>query len=239
MSTSLFRGRVIAALAASISLVAAALLGTQWAVGQDQGAILLRMQRSRTTVETDATGGTHGMGGNIYSLGADASQMATSNYPNSASCLVVYSDGKYVLEKRDESTVGRPKVKSAEGTLGRDELQQLRAILDNGDLKKVTGLKSPEPPAEVTTLREAEMVDVQINREGETQKFVALKERFKTQGTTGVSTAAATGMDVYLDNASAYRKSLNPLVKWFENVEKKSKSSFKEATPQYCTAMSF
>lgn len=234
MSAISFRGRVIAPFAATISL-----LLTQGGFSQDQASTLLRLQRSRTTVETDASGGMRGAGGDIYTLGANASQMSTASYPNSGSCLVVYNDGKYVLEKRDESTVGKPKVKTAEGTLGADDLQQLKAILDNGDLKKVTGLKPPEPPSDAQTLREAEMIDVQVNREGETQRFVAIKERFKAQGTTGVSTAAATGMDVYLDNASAYRKTLNPLVKWFDGVEKKSKSSFKESKPQYCEAMAF
>jgi hypothetical protein len=152
---------------------------------------------------------------------------------------VVYNDGKYAFERRDESTVGKPKVRSAEGTLGGDDLQQLKAILDNEELKKVTGLKPPETPANAAMLREAEMMEVVIDREGQAQQFVAVKERFKTQGSTGVSTAAGTGMDVYLDNASAYRKNLNPLVKWFEGVEKKSKSSLKESKPQYCTAMTF
>ena len=195
------------------------------------------MQRSRTTVETDATGGTHAPGGNIYSLGSDAGQMATASYPNSGSCLVVYNDGKYVLEKRDESTVGKPKIKTAEGKLGTDELQQLKTILDNEELKKVTGLKPPELPPDARTLREAEMTEVLIDHGGEMQHFVAIKERFKTQAISGVSSAAATGLDVYLDNASAYRKNLNPLVKWFEGLEKKSKSSLKDAKPQYCSAM--
>jgi len=234
MSAPSFRGRVIAQFAATISL-----LVTQVALGQDQTPTLLRLQRSRTTVETDATGGMRGAGGDIYSLGANAAQMGTASYPNSGSCLVVYNDGRYVLEKRDESTVGKPKVKTAEGTLGADDLQQLKAILDNGDLKKVTGLKPPEPPSGAQTLREAEMMDVQINHEGETQRFVAIKERFKMQPATGVSTAASTGLDVFLDNATAYRKTLNPLVKWFDGVEKKSKSSFKESKPQYCEAMTF
>jgi hypothetical protein len=234
MPATAFRGRVIAPFLATISLLA-----TQATFSQDQGSTLLRMQRSRTTVETDASGGMRGAGGDIYTLGANASQMSTANYPNSASCLLVYNDGKYVFEKRDESTVGRPKVKTAEGTLGADDLQQLKSILENQDLKKVTGLKSLEPPSDAATLREAEMMDVQINDGGDTQRIVALKERFKTQGTTGVSTAAATGMDVYLDNASAYRKTLNPLVKWFDGVEKKSKSSFKDSKPQYCEAMTF
>jgi len=235
MSAFLLRGRVFAQFVATISL-----LLIQVASGQDQAApTLLRLQRSRTTGETDATGGMHASGGNIYSLGADGSQMATSSYPNSGSCVVVYNDGKYVLEKRDESTVGKPKVRTAEGTLGGDDLQQLKAILGNEELKKVTGLKPPEPPSDAQGLREAEMMEVQINREGETQHFVAIKERFKTGATTGVSTAASAGMDVYLDNASVYRKTLNPLVKWFEGVEKKTKSSLKESKPQYCSAMTF
>ena len=32
--------------------------------------------------------------------------------------MVVYGDGKYVMEKREETTVGKPKVKLAEGTSG-------------------------------------------------------------------------------------------------------------------------
>jgi hypothetical protein len=235
MSVPWFRRLTPAHLVATIYL-----LLIQVAFGQDQASpTLLCLQRSRTTVEIDATGGMHAPGGNIYSLGPSGSQMSTSSYPNSGSCVVVHNDGKYVLEKRDESTVGKPKVRTAEGTLGGDDLQQLKAILDNEELKKVTGLKTPEAPPDAQMLREAEMLAVQINREGETQHFVAIKERFKTRASTGVSTAASTGMDVYLDNASAYRKNLNPLVKWFEGVEKKSKSSLKESKPQYCSAMTF
>jgi hypothetical protein len=68
-----------------------------------------------------------------------------------------------------------------------------------------------------------------------------MKERFKTEaiGSSSVATAPSTGMDTYLDNASAYRKTLNPLVKWFEGVDKKSKSSFKESKPQYCAPLTF
>jgi hypothetical protein len=233
MSAPFFWRRFVAPFAATIPL-----LVTQVAFGQDQISTLLRLQRSRTTVEMDATGGMHGQGGNIYSLGS-GSQMATASYPNSGSCLVVYTDGKYVLEKRDESTVGKPKVKTAEGSLGVDDLQQLKTILGNEELKKVTDLKPPEAPSDAQTLREAETMEVQINHEGETQHFVAIRERFKLQSASGVSTAASTGLDAFLDNASAYRKTLNPLVKWSEGVEKRSKSSFKESKQQYCAAMTF
>ena len=236
MSASLPRRRVLAAFFAALSLLA-----VQVAFGQDQGSTLLRMQRSKASAEVDVTGGMRASGGNILSLGSTGSEVSTSSFPNSASCLVVYNDGKYVFEKRDEQTVGKPKVKTAEGSLSEGDLQQLKSILDNEELKKVTALKPVEPPPNVQTLREAEVMEVQINHQGEMQQFVAVKERFKTQaiGTSTVATAPSTGMDAYLDNASAYRKTLNPLVKWFEGVEKKSKSSFKESKPQYCAAMTF
>ncbi len=206
-------------------------------VGQEP--TLLRLQLSKATIDIDATGGMRASGGNILALGPSASEMGTSTYPNSASCVLVYNDGRYVLEKRDEHTVGKPKVKVAEGTLGGNDLQQLKSILESEGLKEVTGLKAPEPPENAQALREAEMMEVQINHEGTMQHFVAIKERFKTQaiGTSAVATAPSTGLDTYLDNASAYRKTLNPLIKWFEGLEKKSKSSFKESKPQYCTAM--
>ena len=129
-----------------------------------QEPTLLRLQRSRATVDIDATGGMRGQGGNVLSLGPSASEMGTSSYPNSASCLVVYNDGKYVFEKRDEHTVGKPKVKVAEGTLGADDLQQLRSILDNEEVRKISVLKAPEAPPNTEALREAEMMEVQITR---------------------------------------------------------------------------
>lgn len=219
-------------------VVGISLLVAQVSVGQEQ-QILLRLQRSRTAGEIDATGGMRGAGGNIYSMGLSPAQMGTSSYPNSASCLVVYSNGKYVLEKRDEKTVGQPKVKTAEGTLGGDDLQQLKSILDSDEIKYITGLQAPEPAPGAQVLREAETMEVQINRNGGVQHFVAIKERFKAAaiGTSAVSTAPSTGMDIYLDNAAPQRKAMGPLIKWFEGMEKKSKPSLKESKPQYCAPM--
>jgi hypothetical protein len=216
------------------------LLLVQVVVGQEQPA-LLRLQRSKAAVDIDASGGMRGPGGNILAIGSSAAEMGTSSYPNSTSCLLVYNDGRYVFEKRDEHTVGKPKVKTAEGTLVADDLKQLKSIIDNEELKKVTALKPPDPPANVQALREAEIIEVQISHEGAIQHFVAIRERFKTQstGSSDVAAAPSTGLDSYLDNAASYRKTLNPLVKWFEGVEKKSKSSLKDSKPQYCTAMIF
>jgi hypothetical protein len=213
------------------------LLLAQASVGQDQ-ATLLRLQRSRATLNLDATGGMRGQGGNILSLGASGSQMGVSSYPNSASCALIYNDGRYVLEKRDEQTVGKPKVKTAEGTLSPDDLQQLKSMLDSDELKQIK-LKPLEPPPGAQMLREAEMFDVQIAREAAMQHFVTMKARFKSQaiGTSDVSSAPSTGLDTYLDNASSYKKALSPLMKWFDGLEKKSKSSFKDAKPQYCMPM--
>ena len=36
-------------------------------------------------------------------------------------------------------------------------------------------------------------------------------------------------MDTYLDNGAPIQKTINPLIKWFDGVEKKNKSSFKES----------
>ena len=180
-----------------------------------------------------------GSGGNIYSLGDNPATMGVSTYPNTATCLLIYSDGKYVFEKRDEHTIGRPKVKTAEGSLSEDDLQKLRSILGNEDLQKITKIEAVEPPSDVVALREAETLDIRINRDGVMQRLIATKERFKVQGTgtAGASTGASTGMDKFLDNAAPYRKTLNPLMKWFGEVEKKSKSSLKESQPKYCMPM--
>lgn len=233
MSASFVRNVILVSFAATISSLTVQ-------VSFAQSPTLLRLQRSRLSAEIDATGGMQGLGGNVLSEGAsNIQQMATASYPNTASCLVVYGDGRYFLEKRDEHTVGKPKAKSAEGTLAADELQELKSILDNEEIKKISALAAPQIPTGAQLLREAEMMEVLIAREGATQHFVAIKERFKTPaiGTSAVSTAPSTGMDTYLDNAMAYRKTLNPLVKWFEAVEKKTKSSLKDSKPQYCGAM--
>src|SRR6266404_9567580 len=94
---------------------------------------LLQLQRSKAylNLETNVVHA-QGMNGITYGKGGDV-----FNYPNSLSCLVVYSNGKYVLEKRDEATLGKPKIKSAEGSLGTEDFQQLKAILDDEALKKV------------------------------------------------------------------------------------------------------
>lgn len=214
------------------------LLAAQVVVSQNQPT-LLRLQRSKAALDLDATGGMRSSGGNILSLGGTPSEMGTSSYPNFASCVVVYNDGKYVLEKRDEPKVGRPTVKVAEGTLSAEDLQQLKSILNSDSIKNINHLKAVEPPPNAQMLREAETLDVQISRDTDMQHFIAAKERFKTQaiGSSELAGAPSTGMDTYLDNASSFRKSLNPLVKWFEGVEKKNKSSLKEAKPQYCMPM--
>jgi len=218
--------------------VGSLLLQVQVSAGQEK-AILLRLQRSTMAAEIDATGGIRGNGGNINSLGVTGGETATATYPSSTSCVAVYDDGRYVFEKREEKKVGNPKVKSTDGTLSGDDLQQLKSILSSDEIKKITALKPVEPPPRAQLLREAETIEVQITREDAMQHFLAVKERYKTQalGASEGAGAPSTGLDTYLDNASAYRKTMNPLVKWFEGIEKKNKSSLKESKPQYCVAM--
>jgi len=198
---------------------------TNISVGQQSSAALLRLQRSKAYLSLE-TNVVHAQGVSGLTSGKSGSVF---NYPNSLSCLVVYGDGKYVLEKREESTVGKPKVKRAEGSLSPDDLQRLKAILDDDALKKVATPKAPDLPDDATMVREFESVDAQIDRTDTTQHFTTIKERVKT--------TAATGMDVYVDNAASFQKSLNPLMKWFEGLEKKSKSELKDSQPQYCVPM--
>lgn len=190
-----------------------------------QDSPLLRLQRSKAYLNLD-TNVVHGQGMNGITYGKSGDVFS---YPNSLSCLVVYGDGKYVLEKRDEATLGKPKIKTAEGTLSGDDLQHLKSILDDEALKKVTTPKAPQLPDDAVSIREIESIDAQINDGGKMQRFTTTKERIKT--------SAASGMDTYIDNGAPYQKTLNPLMKWFDGLEKKSKSDLKDSKPQYCAPM--
>jgi hypothetical protein len=177
-------------------------------VGQESSTPLLRLQRSRAylNLETNVVHA-QGMYGITYGKGGDV-----ASYPNSLSCLTVYGDGKYILEKREELTVGKPRVKSAEGTLGADDIQHLKTILDNENLKKIVSPKAPNIP-DYATIREIESVDAQIDHAGTPQRLTTIRERLKMHASeTG---GASNGMDTY-DNSSSFQKTLNPLMKWFE-----------------------
>jgi len=197
----------------------------QIGAGQGSSASLLRLQRSKAYLNIDSNvQHAEGLAGITTHNPGDV-----FNYPNSLSCLVVYGDGKYVLEKREEQTLGKPKVKLAEGALAMDDLQHLKLILDDEGVKTIISQKMPDLPDDAVTIREIESLDAQIDRGGTSQHFTTVKERVKTR--------AASGMDTYVDNGARYQKALNPLVKWFEGLEKKSKSDLKDAKPQYCVPM--
>jgi len=197
---------------------------------QNASTPLLRLQRSRADLNIE-TGAKHGQGmwGLTFGNPGDVWQ-----YPNSLACLVVYGDGKYVLEKREEVTVGKPRVKRAEGNLGADDLQRLKGILDDEALKKVTTPKMPDLPADAQAVRDVESLDAQIDHAGTEQHFMTVKERVKTGALVSATSGPSTGMDTYLDNGAPYKKTLSPLMKWFDGLEKKSKSDLKDSKPQYC-----
>jgi hypothetical protein len=202
-------------------------------IGQGSSAQLLRLQRSRAYLEINSNAKhAQGLEGITYGNPGDV-----WNYPNSLSCLVVYGDGKYVLEKREEQTLGKPKVKSAEGTLAAADLQNLKAVLEDEALKKVTTPKMPDLPADTQAVREIESLDAQIDHGGTEQRFTTVRERVKTGAANSNTAGFSTGMDTYLDNGAPYKKALNPLMKWFEGLEKKSKSDLKDSKPKYCVPM--
>lgn len=213
--------------------VVAVLIASNSGSCQSASTPLLRLQQSRAYLNIDANV-QHGMGmwGITYGNPGDVWR-----YPNSLSCLVVYGDGKYFLEKREEATVGRPKVKKAEGTLGVDDLQRLKAILDDEALRKVKTPSMPQLPDDAQAVRDIESLDAEIDHGGSTQRFTTVKERVKTGALISATSGPSTGMDTYLDNGTAYKKTLTPLMKWFEGIEKKSKSEMKESKPQFCSPM--
>ena len=214
-------------------LVLGILVLSEVGISQDASTPLLRLQHSRANLNIDANA-EHGQGiwGLTYGNPGDV-----WHYPNSLSCLVVYGDGKYVLEKREESTVGKPKVRLAQGNLGADDLQRLKAILDDEALKQVRTPKMPELPRDAQSVRDIESLDAEIDHAGITQRFTTVRERVKTGALISATSGPSTGMDAYLDNGEPYKKALSPLMKWFEGLEKKSKSDLKESKPKYCAPM--
>lgn len=193
---------------------------------------LLQMQRMRA--ELESVSNAMSSGNNSYSSGLNGSDaMDVRRYPNSAVCVVVYDDGKYFVEKKEERN-GRTKAKSGGGSLTADELQQLRSILDQEDLKKIPMPKAPEIPSDSQTLKEAERLDVEVDRDTAQQQFTFMRERLKTGAPTitGAASGSMSGLDTFLDNEGPYKKTVEPLVKWFDEIGKKTK--LKDAAPQYC-----
>lgn len=216
------------------SLLLTFLLAAPLAYSQTPKA-LLQIQRLRAELESDSVAISNGR--NSYDAGFNGSQsLDVRQYPNSATCLVVYEDGKYFYEKKDERTVGKPKTKSAEGVLSADDLQRLKAILDDEQLKKLATPKALELPADARVLKEAERLDVQIGRDGMPQQFSLTRERVSTGASiTGASSGGLSGMDTTLDNGTPYKKAVAPLLKFSDEVGKRNK--LKDSKPQYCQAM--
>jgi hypothetical protein len=206
--------------------------GTGVAAAQDSSTALLTLQRSRASLDITSNA-KHARGEEGITFGNPGDVW---NYPNSLSCLVVYGNGRFVLEKRDEQTVGKPKIKSAEGMLLAEDLQQLKAILDDESLKGLKTPTMPDPPANTVAVREIESLDLQIDRAGGSQHFTTLKRRLKTGAVDNnpASATASTGMDTFQDNEGPFRKTLSPLMKWFDGLQKKTKSDLRESKPQYC-----
>jgi hypothetical protein len=128
-------------------------------------------------------------------------------------------------------------VKLAEGNLATDDLQRLKSILDDDGLKKIKTPAMPDLPDDAQAVRDIDSLDAQIDHGGTTQHFTTVKERVKTGALISATSGPSTGMDAYLDNGAPYKKTLSPLLKWFETIEKKSKSNLKESKPKVCAPM--
>jgi len=197
-----------------------------------QDGALLRLQRTSAELELQVY--RQGLGNNITDIAQTDDQRNLVRYPNMATCVVVLANGNYIFEKRDEHNLGSPKLKSADGTLSAEELQRLKEILDNDELKKITTPKPPEIPADTQALREMERLDVQMNHGGTFQKFTTVKERLKTGGLVSATSGPSNGADVFLDNGAPYKKTLGPLLKWFDDLGKKNKGALKDSKIEHC-----
>lgn len=196
------------------------------------GRPLVKIERLRAELESQSNA--MSIGRNSYDAGLNGSQqMDVRQYPNTTTCLLVYGDGKYFVEKREEHGGGRVKAKSGAGVLSTDDLQHLQSMLDDDALKQIPMPKAIELPPDTQELKEAERLDVQVTRGAGLQQFTFMKERVKTgAGTAGNASGTMSGMDVFLDNGEPYKKTVSPLVKWFDEMAKKEK--LKESKPQYC-----
>lgn len=202
-------------------------------VGSAQvSAPLLRMQISSAELQMEVH--RQGMGNNINDIAKTDNPRDVMQYPNTGSCVFVYENGSYVFQKREERTVGQPKIKVSEGVLTSEEMQRLRDTLDSEELKKIKTPPAPDLPLDTEAIREIERLDVQINHAGAVQRFTTIKERVKTNGQGLVSSAPSNGADTFLDNGASYRKTLSPLVKWFGDFGKKNKSGLKDSKREYC-----
>ena len=201
-------------------------------IASGQGArLLLRVQHLNVELETASN--LMSSGNNSWDAVNLLMPDSTQKFPSSSTCLLVHEDGKYFVEKKDERTPGKPKAKSAEGTLTADDLQRLKAILEDEELKKITTPKALDLPDNTQAVREAERLDVQIARAGTFQQFTVMKERVKAGLSSGVSSSSSlSGIDTFLDNGAPYRKTLNPLMKWSEEMGKKNKLT--QSKPQNC-----
>jgi hypothetical protein len=203
-------------------LAGAALLLALGASAQKTSLPMLRFQRSNAYLESErAAPHAQGLQGMTY-----GNPGTTAHYPNTLSCLLVYPDGRYILEKTEERTVRRPKTKRAEGTLAPEEMEQLKGILDSESFKGIATNPMPEMPDYTTTLREIEQVEAEVDRGRSFQTFTITRQRMKTN--------RSSGLDEWLDNAGKNKKLMEPFNKWVKDAEKKMKDGLKEAAPQHC-----
>ncbi len=193
---------------------------------------LVKIERMKAELDSQSNAISNGR--NSWDAGFNGSQqMNTQKYPNTTTCVLVYGDGKYFIEKKDERNPAKPKAKLASGALSADDLQHLKAMLDDEEIKKITMPKDLVVPDDAATLTEAERLDVQVDRGSNLQQFTFMKERLKKgTGPSGTSSGTLSGMDVFLDNGEPYKKTVTPLMKWFDELGKKSK--FEDSKPHYC-----
>lgn len=190
------------------------------AIGQSPPAkLLLSFQRVTTHMESSATGG-----GQVRST--DPNQGMVAHYPTTSMCLLVYGDGSYYLEKMEEKSLGKPKIRAFNGRLAPAELEQLQAIVTEQGFRSVSSPAPVEQPDDATYLKEGEVIEARIVRQDGTQEFNLSKKRY--------ATTSMSGVDKLVSNWQALEKRLKPFLSWVKDAEKSGQSGAKEVESTSC-----
>jgi hypothetical protein len=189
--------------------------------GRGSAGLLLRFQKTTTSMETDPTGG-----GQVRSYDP---QSLTVHYSSDSTCLLVYQDGTYYYEKMSERTRGKTTIKAFQGTLQPADLEQLQSVTAQPAFRDISSPAVPTQPDDATYLKEGEILTVTLPRPGRAQLFTLVKKRYATKD-------SHNGMGALVSNWSGLEKTLKPFLSWVKNVEKASKAVTTDSRSSSCPA---
>src|SRR5437870_2999532 len=180
--------------------------------------LLLNFQRTSAYMESDSAA-PHAQG--MEGL-TSRNPGSTTHYPTTNECISIYADGSYSFERVEEKSYGKPKVRVYKGTLAAPQLAKLQSITGDEGFRKIVITEMPEPPENATGVREGEVIQTTVLRDGP-QAFTLAKRRFATSDPSGI--------DKYTSNWEKVEKPLKPFLSLMKDIEKEGQSRGKKAPP--------